>query len=317
MKSPRTFAFQCAIDSTDQSWRPLDASVRANTMRLTIYETNRFTKLRATRRFVLSGVLVVAGVLVGVFAYSAIARGAEVTQLPEAVGRATLMDALAPVIATRGAVATINVAPLDTRRNLAPCARLAGFIPPGARLVGKTLVGIRCIEGASWQTFLSAEVRVEAAVWQSTRALRAGDPLGSADLVQTQAPLTTADIEAAAQAARQGASGASNATVNATAASPARGLATIDGRTPAPLGRIVQRPVAMGRALAASDLREAGRINPGDAVRLVYSGEGFSVSSEGHSVGAADPGANVLIRLAGGALVNGTLLADHRVELPR
>ncbi|MGI9026445.1 MAG: flagella basal body P-ring formation protein FlgA [Burkholderiaceae bacterium] len=278
-------------------------------MRLTIYETNRFARLRTTRRFAAGCAFAVAGVL-GLISY---ARGAEVSPTPEAVGHATLMDALAPVIATRSAIATVNVAPLDVRRNLAPCARIAGFLPPGARLVGKTLVGIRCIEGASWQTFLAADVRVEAAVWQSTRALRAGDPLGSVDLVQAQAALTTADIDAAAAIARQGASG----TANTITAAPARGLATIDGRMPAPLGRIVQRPVAMGRALAASDLREAGRINPGDAVRVVYSGEGFSISSEGHSVGAADPGANVLIRLASGALVNGTLLADHRVELPR
>ncbi len=283
-------------------------------MPLTIYETNRFTRLRATLRFVMGG----AFVLAGVFALVSFARGAELSSpSPEAVGRATLMDALAPVIAARGAVATVNVAPLDARRNLAPCARMTGFIPPGARLVGKTLVGIRCVEGASWQTFLGADVHVEAAVWQSTRALRAGDPLGSADLIQTQAALTTADIEAATVAARQGAPTAANSTVNASAAAPTRGLATIDGRTRAPLGRIVQRSVAMGRALTASDLREAGRINPGDAVRVVYSGDGFSVASEGHSVGAADPGANVLIRLTGGALVNGTLLADHRVELPR
>lgn len=268
-------------------------------LRLTIHETNRCGRLRVARRFFVGG----AFVLIGLLALISIAHGAEPSLSPEAIGRATLIDALAPVVASRGAVATVNVMPLDTRRILAPCARIAGFVPPGARLVGKTLVGIRCLEGATWQTFLTADIRVEAPVWQTTHALRAGDTIGAADLKPTQALLTTVDIEAAASATRQ---------------SPqARGLATIDGRTPAPLGRIVQRPVAMGRALAASDLREPGHVNPGDPVRVVYRGAGFSVSSEGHSVGAADPGASVLIRLESGTLVNGTLLADHRVELPR
>lgn len=268
-------------------------------LRLTIHETNRCDRLRLARRLMVGS----SFVLIGLLALIAIAHGAETTPSPEAIGRATLTDALATAVASRGAVATIHVTPPDPRRVLAPCVRMLGFVPPGARLVGKTLVGIRCLEGANWETFLTADIRVEAPVWQTTHALRAGDIIGAADLKSVRAPLTTADLEAAAPATRQ---------------SPqAQGLATIDGRAPAPLGRIVQRPVAMGRALATSDLREPGHVNPGDPVRVVYKGAGFSVSSEGRSVGAADPGAGILIRLESGTLVNGTLLADHRVELQR
>lgn len=273
-------------------------SVKTMCLRLTIHETNRCGKRRLARRLTVGGALVVVGLL----ALMSIAHGAQASPSPEAIGRAALIDALAPVVASRGAVAAVHVAPLDPRRVLAPCARMIGFVPPGARLVGKTLVGVRCLEGATWQTFLTADIRVEAPVWQTTHALRAGDTLGAADLKAAQALLTAADVEAASATNSQ---------------SPqARGLASIDGRAPAPLGRIVQRPVAMGRALAASDLREPGHVNPGDPVRVVYKGAGFSVSSEGRSVGAADPGANLLIRLESGSLVNGTLLADHRVELP-
>ena len=48
----------------------------------------------------------------------------------------------------------------------------------------------------------------------------------------------------------------------------------------------------------------------------IRAGDGFSVASEGRAVGAADPGAMVLVRLASGSVVNGTLRADRRVELP-
>jgi flagella basal body P-ring formation protein FlgA len=180
-------------------------------------------------------------------------------------------------------------------------------VPPGARLAGRTLVGVRCADGSPWQAFLSADVRIDAPVWQSTRALRAGETLGAADVVPASMPLTPADIDAALADAR-GAPGRGNA---------ARGLASIDGRQPAPIGRVLLRPVAAGRALLASDVRDEGRINAGEPVKVVYQGDGFSVSAEGRAVGPADPGSAIQIRLASGNLVSGTLRADHLVELPR
>lgn len=229
---------------------------------------------------------------------------------PESVARETLLEALAPALAVRGATAVVTVSPPDARRTLEPCNQMTGFLPPGVRLAGKTTVGVRCVDGAAWQTFLAANVRVEASTWQATRALRAGETFADGDLVQVVATLTAPDLDAAASLARAG-SAAGKPAVNV------RGLASLDGRQPAPIGRVALRSVSLGRALTAADVRDEGRINPGDAVRVVYIGDGFSITSEGHSVGAADPGSTVMIRLAGGALVNGTLRADHRVELPR
>ncbi len=249
--------------------------------------------------------LVAAMLLVGGGAGSAYAA-----PTAESVARETLLDALAPALAVRGATAVVSVSPPDARRTLEPCNQMTGFLPPGARLSGKTTVGVRCINGATWQTFLTATVRVEASTWQATRALRAGETIADGDVVQAIAPLTAPDLDAAAALARTGA--AAN-----TAAATSRGLAALDGRQPAPVGRVALRAVPAGRALIAADVRDEGRINPGDAVKVIYVGNGFSVTSEGHSVGAADPGSNVVIRLAGGALVNGTLRADHLVELPR
>lgn len=218
---------------------------------------------------------------------------------PESVAKETLLDALAPALAARGASASVTVSPPDARRALAPCNQFTGFLPPGAKLSGRTLVGVRCLDGSSWQTFIAAEVRVEGTVWQSTRALRAGEPLGAGDVIPIRAVLGAPDLDASGRSPTN------------------RSLASLDGRVPAPLGRIVQRPVAMGRALSASDVRDEGRIGAGDPVRVIYRGDGFAVSSEGHATGAADPGSTVSIRLASGAVVAGTLRADHLVELPR
>ncbi len=266
-------------------------------MRLTTHATNRFERARALRRAVVGGACVL-GLLA---ALASLARAAEPTGTAEASAHQALVDALAPSLAARGATAEISVPPSDARRNLAPCRQFAASLPPGARLAGRTLVAVRCIDGAAWQAFVPADVKLSGPAWETTRALRSGDVLGAADLRAIQGSLGTADIDVAGNR-------------NAAAS---RGVATLDGRVPAPVGRTVQRPVAAGRALAAADLRDEGRINPGDPVRVVYQGAGFSVASEGHAVGAADPGANVLIRLASGTVVNGMLRADHLVELPR
>ena len=250
------------------------------------------------------------GALLATMGLDGVAAGQPAVSAPptaEAVARETLMDALAPVLAARGATALVTFAPADARRVLAPCSRFTGFLPPGARMASRTLVGVRCIEGASWQTFLSADVRVEAVTWQATHALRAGDPLGAGDVLPATAILTVSDVEAAMTAAR----------AQAASAASSQSMASLDGRSPAPLGRIVLRPVASGRALTVSDLRDEGRIGPGEPVRVVFRGDGFAVSSDGRSVGAADPGGAIAIRLASGALVNGTLRADHLVELNR
>ena len=229
---------------------------------------------------------------------------------PESVARDALLEALAPALAVRGATAVVTVSAPDARRVLEPCNQMTGFLPPGARLAGKTTVGVRCVDGATWQTFLTASVRVDGPTWQATRALRAGDTIADGDLVLAVAPLTAPDLDAAAALARSGAGTGKNA-------SSSRGLASLDGRQPAPVGRIALRSVPSGRPLTAADVRDEGRVNPGDAVRVIYVGAGFSITSEGHSVGSADPGSTVMIRLAGGTMVNGTLRADRLVELPR
>ncbi len=223
----------------------------------------------------------------------------------ESVARDALLDALAPALTVRGATALASIAPPDARRAPAPCGQFIGFVPPGARLVGKTLVGVRCADGTSWQTFVSADVRIEAPVWQATRALRAGEPLMNGDVVVANATLTIADVDTALAVAR------------GSGASAMRGLASLDGRNAAPFGRTVQRPVGAGRALAAADLRDEGRVNAGETVRVVYRGDGFSVAAEGRTVAPADPGSNVQIRLASGAVVSGMLRGDREVELPR
>lgn len=219
------------------------------------------------------------------------AHAGEPATTPDAVARATIAEALAPIVAARGATLAVDVPPNAGR--LDGCAHMAGFVPPGARLVGRTTVGVRCLDGPARQAYVAATVKLEAPVWQATHALRAGETVAAADVVSTTASLAAADVDASA-----------------------RGLASLDARRTNPVGRVLARSVVPGRALVEADLKDTGRIVPGDPVRVVYRGNGFAVSAEARAVGAADPGGTLLVRLASGTTVSGTLRDDRRVELP-
>ena len=48
----------------------------------------------------------------------------------------------------------VSVGQLDARLRLTPCARVEPYLPPGARLWGRTRLGLRCLEGETrWNTF--------------------------------------------------------------------------------------------------------------------------------------------------------------------
>jgi flagella basal body P-ring formation protein FlgA len=188
-----------------------------------------------------------------------------------------------------GGVAHVSVGQPDARLRLAACADLQAFQPPGARPVGKTMVGIRCMSGRPWQVFLPADIHIEAPVWVSVQALPAGHVLAPEDLAQRSQEVLVTEGE--------------NHTLTAT--------------DNPPFGATLARGVAAEAALRASDLHDASRIAAGDSVQVVYDGTGFSVESEGKSVNAAAPGQNVQVRMASGSTVSGVLQQAHivRVEM--
>ncbi len=75
---------------------------------------------------------------------------------------------------------------LDPRLRLAPCSQVEPYLPPGARLWGRTRIGLRCIDGqARWNVFLPITVRVVAPALVGRTLLRPlapGEAPRSADL---------------------------------------------------------------------------------------------------------------------------------------
>lgn len=161
----------------------------------------------------------------------------------------------------------------DPRLKLAPCVRFEPFVPNGARLLGKTMLGVRCVEGANWSTYLPVQIKLYVSALVATRALKPGDPVTPEDVRTERLDLGTHPrlITDSAQLA----------------------------------GKILARPTLAGQPLSRDMLRAPIVLHAGDTVRLVYTGPGFALAAEGKATAQAAAGERVAVRTESGKIVNG------------
>jgi flagella basal body P-ring formation protein FlgA len=178
----------------------------------------------------------------------------------------------------------ITVGELDPRLNLAQCLRHEPFVPPGARLWGRTTLGVRCVEGATWSAFIPVQIKVFAAGPVAARAIPRGQAIGPEDVRLERIELTQW---------------------------PPGAIAAADQLD----GRLATRTIAAGEPLRRDLLRTAPVIVPGDPVRIVFSGQSFTVSTEGRSLTVAGDGQSVQAAVAGGRILSGIARPGKVVEV--
>lgn len=179
----------------------------------------------------------------------------------------------------------VVVGRLDPRLVLAPCAQIVPFLPPGARPLGATRIGLRCAKGTTaWRVTLPMQVKV----WAPALVARTALPVGTVLLAQH---LQTAEVDLAAR-------------VDAAM-----------GQQHDAIGRTLQRGLAAGDTLRSGDLKVLQYFNAGDTVRVVAVGSGFSISGEGQALGPGTAGRNAQVRLGGGRIVTGVATGERQVEV--
>ena len=196
-------------------------------------------------------------------------------------------QAAAGVFSAEGPAPRIEVqlgAP-DARLRLAPCQRTEAYLPAGQRAIGRTRVGLRCLQGATlWNITLPAQVKVWASGLVAMGPLPAGTRLAAHHL-------QSAEIDWGAD----GGSGFANA---------------------APvLGRELARPLAAGAALRSDDLKQRQWFSAGETVQLVARGNGFAVSGEGEALSHGIEGQPARVRTPSGRILSGRPLGDRTVEV--
>ncbi|AMM15255.1 hypothetical protein AX768_15255 [Burkholderia sp. PAMC 28687] len=179
--------------------------------------------------------------------------------------------------------ADITVTPVFPR-GLAPCSTLEPFMPPGARLWGRTTVGVRCTGERPWTLYLQARVSLQATYYLAARAMVPGEVLSAADLTARDGDITSMP--------------------QAIVTDPSQAIGAVT------LSRIVA-----GLPLRTDMLRGASSIAIGSSVHVVTSGAGFSISAEGSAMNNAAPGQQVRVKTAGGQIITGIVKDSSTVEV--
>ncbi|MFT3666481.1 flagellar basal body P-ring formation chaperone FlgA [Piscinibacter sp.] len=179
----------------------------------------------------------------------------------------------------------VEVGSLDPRLKLAPCAQIQPYLPPSARLWGRSRIGLRCASGPTrWNVYLPITVKVFAPAVVATRALPAGSVLQEADLARAEVDLAE----------------------ESSAALRSAGAA---------LGRALDRPLAAGASLRQSHLRPRQWFAAGETVQLLAQGPGFQVGGSGQALSAGIEGQPVRIRAESGRILTAEAVGERRARV--
>lgn len=176
-----------------------------------------------------------------------------------------------------------SVGAIDARLALPVCATLTVFTPPGARLWGRSSVGVRCANPA-WMIYVPVTVQVTGSYLVAARPLPSGQTLTDNDFNAATGDLTQLPagiVQDPAQA----------------------------------LGRTLIGGLAAGQAVRTDMLRAPAVIQQGQNVRLVAKGRGFEVTAEGKALTQGLLGQVVQVRSPSGQTVSGIARTGGIVEI--
>lgn len=179
----------------------------------------------------------------------------------------------------------VGVGELDARLKLAPCGNLEVYQPAGARLWGKTRVGVRCVDGMTrWNVTLPATVKATGLAWVVRNPVPVGSSIADADVIQ-------AEVDWAAE--------------------PDPILSEREQW----VDQIAARSLTAGQALRRTMLKPAQVFQPGAVVRVVAQGAGFQVASEGQALTVGVVGQQARVRMDNGRVSAGVVVNSRTVRI--
>lgn len=179
---------------------------------------------------------------------------------------------------------TVSLTPAAPR-GLASCPALEPFIPPGVRLWGRAMVGVRCNGERPWTIYLQARIGVVGDYYVAARNINAGDTISMDDLSMQHGDLTALP-------------------------------ATLITNPTQAVGGIAMNRMTAGLPVRSDMIRTAMAIRFGQEVKVVAQGAGFSVSSEGSALSNATPGQSIRVKTASGTIISGVVQPDSSVIVP-
>lgn len=177
---------------------------------------------------------------------------------------------------------SIQVANIDPRTALPACAALEAFMPNGAKLFGKTSIGVRCDEKPAWSVFVQATIKVSADLLVANRPLSQGLVLSADDFSVQSGELGQPGILTAPEQA---------------------------------IGKTLKFAIGAGQVLRMDMLRPDFLIKQGQNIRVYIRANGFEIGTEGMAMNDASAGQAVSIKVASGQLIQAFAAQDGSAQI--
>ncbi len=224
-------------------------------------------------------------VLFGLLGAAAPAGAEEATALEPSLLENVRALALGKIADTGAARVEVTIGQLDPRLHLAPCQSIEPYLPAGVRLWGKARIGLRCKVGTTpWNVYLPVTVKV----FGRALVVPAGAAVGSV-LIETD--LAEAEVDLAEEF---------------TAALVEPRLA---------IGRVLAQNLKPGQTLRQAHLKTRQWFAAGETVRVVATGPGFALESEGQALSNGVDGQTARVRTESGRVLTGMPSGERRIEV--
>lgn len=180
----------------------------------------------------------------------------------------------------------IEIQPLDSRIRVSACELMEGFAVQGARLWGKTHIGVRCLQSSAkpWSLYVQTDVQVWGEYAVTALPIGQGSLLQASDVVMQNGDLTKLPSGIITD------------------------LTMLEGKQAAlnmPLGTVLRPELLKSRPVVLQ----------GQSVSLHSSGQGFVVSADGVAMQTANAGQVVDVKVSSGQIIKGVAQASGKVEV--
>ena len=177
-----------------------------------------------------------------------------------------------------------QISALDSRLRLDACRDMQVSLPAGNRLVGRSLLRVQCIDGASWSVSVPVQISISVTYYTAARPLAANQEIRAGDLAPQQGDLA--------------------ALPGSVILDPAQAV-----------GRTLNYAIAAGNPLREEMLRSPTVIQQNQKVRVIFREGGIEVMNEGTALNNAQEGQPVRVKVSNGQTVQGAARADGSVEV--
>lgn len=180
----------------------------------------------------------------------------------------------------------IEIQPLDSRVHVSACELMEGFAVQGARLWGKTHIGVRCLQTLAkpWSLYVQADVQVWGDYAVTALPVGQGSMLQATDVVMQNGDLTKLP------------------------AGIITDLTMLEGKQAAlnmPLGTVLRPEL----------LKSMPVVLQGQTVRLNSTGQGFVITADGTAMQTVKAGQVVDVKVSSGQIIKGVAQTSGHVEV--